>query len=218
MTRPLESNATPQVTVLTHSLVQHHLAGLRNRQTRPHEFRSHVRVLSTILAVHATSFLSLKPVSIETPLEQMTGHLIAGRIAAVPILRAGLGMVEPLLDFLPELEVWHLGVYRNEETATPVHYYDKLPADHPPETAFVLDPMLATGGSAEMVVDALRKWGVPEIVMLAMIAAPAGVERLTARFPDLKIVTCAIDRELNDRAYILPGLGDAGDRIFNTLK
>jgi uracil phosphoribosyltransferase len=153
---------------------------------------------------------------VETPNESTTCSELAGRLAAVPILRAGLGMVEPMTDLIPQLEVWHLGLYRDEATAKPVHYYDKLPASDPPGIAFVLDPMLATGGSACMAIQTLKRWGVPEIRMLSIIAAPEGIARLQREFSDVNVYACAIDRGLNEHNYIVPGLGDAGDRIFNT--
>jgi uracil phosphoribosyltransferase len=127
-------------------------------------------------------------------------------------------MVDPLIDLIPDIEIWHLGLYRDEETARPVRYYDKLPADDPTDTAFVVDPMLATGGSAALAIETLQNWGVSQIVMLSIIAAPEGIDRLTKRFPNVPLYTCAIDRELNDQKFILPGLGDAGDRIFNTQR
>ncbi len=205
-----------QVVELNHSLVQHHLSRLRNKATRPVEFRQHVRILSTLLAMEATRDLQLRPVSVETPIETTECHELHGRIAAVPILRAGLGMVTPLTDLIADLEVWHLGLYRDEETAMPVHYYDKLPAANPPDVALLLDPMLATGGSACMALEALQRWKVPQVLMLSIISAPEGIQRVTSQFPDVRIFTCAIDRCLNEKKYIVPGLGDAGDRIFNT--
>jgi uracil phosphoribosyltransferase len=205
-----------QVVELNHSLVKHHLSRLRNKATRPVEFRQHVRILSTLLAMEATRDLQLSPVSVETPIETTECHELHGRIAAVPILRAGLGMVTPLTDLIADLEVWHLGLYRDEETAMPVHYYDKLPAANPPDVALLLDPMLATGGSACMALEALQRWKVPQVLMLSIISAPEGIQRVTSQFPDVRIFTCAIDRCLNEKKYIVPGLGDAGDRIFNT--
>lgn len=205
-----------QVVELNHSLVQHHLSRLRNKATRPVEFRQHVRILSTLLAMEATRDLQLRPVSVETPIEITECHELHGRIAAVPILRAGLGMVTPLTDLIADLEVWHLGLYRDEETAMPVHYYDKLPAANPPDVALLLDPMLATGGSACMALEALQRWKVPQVLMLSIISAPEGIQRVTSQFPDVRIFTCEIDRCLNEKKYIVPGLGDAGDRIFNT--
>jgi uracil phosphoribosyltransferase len=206
----------PQVVELNHSLAQHHLSQLRARETRPAQFRQHVFALSTLLAAEVTRNLRLKSISVQTPLEVTEGHALTGRVAAVPILRAGLGMVAPLADLIPELEVWHLGLYRDEATAMPVHYYDKLPENDPPDVAIVLDPMLATGGSACLAIDAIQRWGAKEIFMLSIISAPEGVARVVERFADLRIYTCAVDRGLNERKYIVPGLGDAGDRIFNT--
>lgn len=209
-------NSTNTV-ILEHSLVQHHLSRLRAKVTPPSEFRQHVRVLSMLLAAESTRSISLKPTTVDTPIEKTTCLELSGRFAAVPILRAGLGMVEPLAELIPQLEVWHLGLYRDEETAQPVHYYDKLPSSNPPEIAFVLDPMLATGGSACMAIQALKQWGVPQISMLSIISAPEGIARLQREFKDVVVYTCAVDRCLNERKYIVPGLGDAGDRIFNTM-
>jgi uracil phosphoribosyltransferase len=201
---------------LEHSVAQHHLALLRATQTPPAEFRRHVRILSILLAAEATKALALQPITVETPNEMTGCSQLSERIAAVPILRAGLGMVEPLAELIPQLEVWHLGLYRDEHTAQPVHYYDKLPSSNPPDVAFVLDPMLATGGSACMAIQTLKQWRVPKICMLSIISAPEGLARLRQEFSDVTVFTCAIDRGLNDRKFILPGLGDAGDRIFNT--
>ncbi len=210
---PFEHN---RVVELNHSLAQHHLSRLRNKETRPAEFRQHVRVLATLLAAEVTRDLALRTVTVETPIESTVCRELTGRIAAVPILRAGLGMVTPLTDMIPDLEVWHLGLYRDEATAMPVHYYDKLPSENPPDVAVVLDPMLATGGSASLAIEALKRWNVPTIFMLSIISAPEGIGKLVREFSDLRIYTCSVDRELNDRKYIVPGLGDAGDRIFNT--
>jgi len=211
------ANDSGNINELQHSLVQHHLSRLRAKQTPPSEFRQHVRILSMLIAAEATRSMSLKSVVVETPNEITTCHELAGRFAAVPILRAGLGMVEPLEDLIPQLEVWHLGLYRDEATAQPVHYYDKLPTSNPPDIAFVLDPMLATGGSACMAIKALKQWGVPQILMLSIISAPEGIAKVQQTFSDVVIFTCVIDRCLNERKYIVPGLGDAGDRIFNTV-
>ncbi len=201
---------------LQHSVAQHHLGHLRAAQTPPAEFRRHVRILSILLAAEATRDLELQPITVETPNEMTTCSKLSGRFAAVPILRAGLGMVEPLSELIPQLEVWHLGLYRDEHTAQPVHYYDKLPSTNPPDVAFVLDPMLATGGSACMAIQTLKHWCVKKICMLSIISAPEGIARLQQEFNDVPLYTCAIDRGLNDRKFIVPGLGDAGDRIFNT--
>ena len=204
------------VTELSHSLVQHHLSRLRSVDTPTWQFRQHVRCLSTILVSEVTKDLATEDCTVITPLETITCQQLKGRIAAVPILRAGLGMVPPVTDLIPDVEVWHLGLYRDEQTAEPVSYYDKLPTDNPTNVALVLDPMLATGGSAAAAIETLKAWGVPRICMLSIICAPEGIAKLTEEFPDVEIYTCCIDRELNDRKFIVPGLGDAGDRIFNT--
>jgi uracil phosphoribosyltransferase len=169
-----------------------------------------------LLAFAATRDLALAEKPIETPIQKMIGNQLLNRIGLVPILRAGVGMVDAMLTMIPSAEVWHLGLYRDEETATPVRYYSKLPESSPVEVAFVLDPMLATGGSAAMAIAALQDWGVKHIKMLSIIAAPEGIERMEAEFPDVEIHTCVIDRGLNENKFIIPGLGDAGDRIFNT--
>ena len=208
---------SPHVHELNHPLAAHHLSRLRSVNTSPAEFRRHVETLSTLLIAEATRDLKTEPCSVTTPLETINGQQLVGRIAAVPILRAGLGMVSPLTGLIPEIEVWHLGLYRNEETAEPVRYYDKLPPDNPASVALVLDPMLATGGSASVAIETLKRWGVPKISLVSIISAPEGIERLTTEYPDVPIYTCVIDRHLNDQKFIVPGLGDAGDRIFNTL-
>jgi len=205
-----------KVLELSHPLVQHHLTHLRSKETAPHVFRAQVKRLAALLAVEVTRDLPLRKKVIETPLEKMEGAVLANRIGLVPILRAGLGMTDALLELLPTAEVWHLGFYRDEETLQPVEYYQKF-SSHPPEYVFVLDPMLATGGSAVAGIDMVKKWGAQQIHMLSIIAAPEGTDLLQEKHPDVPITVCGIDRELNDAAYILPGLGDAGDRIFNTL-
>jgi uracil phosphoribosyltransferase len=206
-----------KLVVLDHPLVDCHLTVLRNRDTSPAEFRQSVRRLSVLLAHSATAELSTTDSRIDTPLQPMTGKRLLNRIGLVPILRAGIGMVEPMLDLIPTSEVWHLGLYRDEETAKPVSYYSKLPESSPVDVAFVLDPMLATGGSMSMACQALIDWGVSNIKMLSIISAPEGIEKMQANFPQIDIHTCVIDERLNEDSFIVPGLGDAGDRIFNTL-
>ncbi len=206
----------PDPIILRHPLVDCHLTTLRERSTRPAEFRQSVRRLSMLLAYAATSELKTTDLPIETPLQKMIGQKLLHRIGLVPILRAGISMVEPMLDLIPGSEVWHLGFYRDEETAQPVHYYSKLPPSSPVDVAFILDPMLATGGSAAMACQTMKDWGVGVIKMLSIIAAPEGIERLVAEFPDIEIHTCVVDERLNENKFIVPGLGDAGDRIFNT--
>ncbi len=201
---------------LDHPLVHHHLTHLRSQETAPHIFRAQIRRLAVLLAAEATRDLPLKPKTIKTPLVEMEGAVLDVRIGLVPILRAGLGMTDALLDLLPTAEVWHLGFYRDEETLQPVEYYQKFSARQP-DLVFVLDPMLATGGSAAAGIQRVKDWGAKEVRMLSIIAAPEGIAAVREQHPDVSIYVCGIDEELNDDAYILPGLGDAGDRIFNTL-
>ncbi len=208
------NNMKPKV--IQHPLVECHLTVLRDKNTRSSLFRNSINRLSTLLAYSATEDLETKEIPIETPIQKMNGRQLTHRIGLVPILRAGVGMVEIMLDLVPDSEVWHLGLYRDEETAKPVRYYSKLPDKKPVDVAFVLDPMLATGGSAIMACNALADWGVPEIKMLSIISAPEGIDRLDKECPDVEIHTCKIDERLNENNFIVPGLGDAGDRIFNT--
>ena len=210
------SDAGSQVHVVDHPLVRHHLTHLRRHQTVPVSFRRHVKQLASLLAYEATNDLLEEPLEITTPISSMTGSVVASRIGLVPILRAGLGMVDPILDLLPDAQVWHLGLYRDEETARPVSYYSKLPPGEPVDVALVVDPMLATGGSAIAALQTLKEWGVPTVKLLSIIASRDGVEAVSSRFPDTAIHVCAVDAELNDRKFIVPGLGDAGDRTFNT--
>lgn len=202
--------------IVDHPLIQHHLTRLRDASTPPDEFRSLVRRLAVLLAYEATKDLELEPAVVQTPLVDMEGQRLRHRIALVPILRAGLGMVDPVLDLIPSAEVWHLGLYRDEVTAQPVEYYSKLPSHDPPECALVVDPMLATGGSAVAALGALAKWGVPQTKLLSIIAAPDGVSLVQQEHPETAVHLCALDLELNANKFIVPGLGDAGDRIFNT--
>lgn len=203
---------------LQHPLAKHHLALLRDQNTPSVLFRNQIRLLSMLLAVRATEDLSLSEFEIDTPLTRMRALRIAQRIAIIPILRAGLGLVDPILELIPSAEVWHLGMYRDEETAKPIEYYCKLPKDDPAQVGFVLDPMLATGGSIRVAVAALKRWGVRDVRVLSVIAAPEGIRALHEEHPDVSIYVGAIDQELNDQKFIVPGLGDAGDRIFNTKR
>ena len=204
-----------QVVSIDHPLVRHHLAQLRNRETPPQDFRRLVHRLSILLTYEATKDLALQQIPIETPLRPTTGEVLGPRIGLIPILRAGLGMVDPVLNLIPEAEVWHLGFYRDEQTLKPVEYYKKLPPGDAVDVALVLDPMLATGGSAVAALAAIADWGVKQTKLLSMIAAPEGVARVQKEFPAAQIYVCAIDECLNEHGYIVPGLGDAGDRIFN---
>jgi uracil phosphoribosyltransferase len=206
------------VFVVKHPLVEHHVTRMRRASTRPSEFRDLVRRLAALMAYEATQDLPTKPYRVETPLTHADGCQVKGRIGLVPILRAGLGMIDPVLDLLPMAEVWHLGLYRDESTAQPIRYYDKLPPKRPVDVALILDPMLATGGSATAALMTLREWGVPQVKVLSLIAAREGVEAVSTQFPEAQVYVCQIDPELNASKFIVPGLGDAGDRIFNTLE
>jgi uracil phosphoribosyltransferase len=202
--------------VIDHPLVAHHLTVLRDKSTSSSQFRNTVDRLGTLVAYEATRDLLLSDHPIETPIQKMIGKTLHNRIGMVPILRAGIGMVDAMMRMIPTAEVWHLGLYRDEKTSMPVRYYDKLPPGDPVEIAYVLDPMLATGGSAMAACETLKKWGVRKTKMLSIIAAPEGIKRLSGAFPDVTILTCSIDDCLNENNFIVPGLGDAGDRYFNT--
>jgi len=208
----------PTLVEVSHPLIKHHLSRLRDKHTPPAEFRQLVNRLAVLLAYEATSDLAVRPIEIETPLTRFKAQALSQRVGLVPILRAGLGMVDPILNLIPTAEVWHLGLYRDEQTARPVEYYSKLPHSEPVDVSLVVDPMLATGGSATAALAALKKWGVREMKILSIIASQFGVEAVHEQFPDAAIYVCAIDPELNSRKFIVPGLGDAGDRIFNTLR
>ncbi len=205
-----------QVTEVGHPLVLHHLTRLRDVHTDASEFRELVERLSVLLVYQATEDLEVGTISVKTPLTVTDGYQLTQRIGLVPILRAGLGMVDPILKLLPMAEVWHLGLYRDEETARPVEYYSKLPPRNPVDVALVLDPMLATGGSASAALETLHTWGVRRTKVLSIIAAPEGIRAVQSHFPETEIHVCAIDQKLNEMKFIVPGLGDAGDRIFNT--
>jgi len=200
-----------------HPLIACHLTRLRDRSTPPPEFRQLVHRLASLLAYEATKDLRAETIAVQTPLATAEGKRLTQRIGLIPILRAGLGMVDPVLELIPTAEVWHLGLYRDEETAKPVKYYAKLPAERPVDVALILDPMLATGGSVVAALTTLREWGVPQVKLLSLIAAEEGVKLVESIFPDSQIYVCQIDPDLNDRKFIVPGLGDAGDRIFNTV-
>lgn len=204
------------VHVSRHPLIRHKLALLRDRQTQTQTFRGLVRELSQLLFYEATVDLGLRPRPVETPLAAMTGEELAETVGLVPILRAGLGMVEAILDLLPRAQVWHLGLYRDHATHQPVTYYNKLPPRPSVDLALVIDPMLATGGSAVEAVTILKRWGVPRVKFLGLIAAPEGVEALRQAHPDVTMHLAVVDSHLNEQRYIVPGLGDAGDRQFGT--
>jgi len=204
------------VHVSTHPLIRHKLARLRDRATPPPEFRELVAAISRGLFFEATADVILRPVAVETPLVNTTCEVIAETIGIVPVLRAGLGMADAMLQALPEASVWHLGLYRDHTTLKPVTYYNKLPAEPNMSLALVLDPMLATGGSAIAAIDILKKAGIGKVKFVGLIAAPEGIAALAAAHPDVPIHLAARDEKLNDIGYIVPGLGDAGDRQFGT--
>ena len=207
-----------RVSVVDHPLVQHKLSLLRDKQTGCKQFRELVRELARLETYEATRDLPLEPVRIETPIAPMEAAHLAGRTpAAIPILRAGLGMLEGVLDLIPDALVGHLGMERDEVTHEPREYYAKLPRDIAERTCLVVDPMLATGGSAEAALSYLRAQGARDIRFLSIVAAPEGLSRVLEGDADVQVFACAIDECLNENAYIVPGLGDAGDRIFGTL-
>jgi len=212
------SHRAPGVFEVDHPLIRHHLTRLRDERTEPYEFRALISRLASLLAYEATKDLVEEPLTVRTPICETEGRRLRERIGLVPILRAGLGMVDPILEMIPTAEVWHLGVYRDERTAKPVEYYSKIPQTGPVDVALIVDPMLATGGSAVAAINTLREWGVPHIKLLSVIASRDGIRAIEDQFAQVQVYVCAIDPELNDRKYIVPGLGDAGDRIFNSLR
>jgi uracil phosphoribosyltransferase len=207
----------PQVRISQHPVIVHKITLLRDKHTSPPEFYRLVRELGALLAYEATSDLRLEPVQIETPLETMTGGRLAGGVGIVPILRAGLGLAEGFRQVLPDAAVWHLGLRRDERTLEPIEYYNQLARSTNLQVCFSVDPMLATGGSAIDALDILKRYGVPHLRYVALIGAPYGLLKLRQAHPDVPIYLAALDERLDDRGYICPGLGDAGDRQFGTL-
>lgn len=207
----------PRLIVIDHPLVQHKLSLLRDKSTSTKDFRELVTELSIFEGYEALRDLPLEDVQVETPLETMTGKMIAGKkIAIIPILRAGLGMVDGILTLVPSARVGHVGMYRDEETHEPVQYYCKFPAAVEERTCLIVDPMLATGGSLTAAIQFLREAGVKDVRCLTLVSSPEGVRNVLDFDPDVRLYTCTVDRQLNADAYILPGLGDAGDRIYGT--
>ncbi len=200
----------------THPLIAAKLTLLRDVSTEPKKFRELVREISAMLTYEATADLAVRSVTVQTPMMETIGLKLMERIGLVPILRSGLGMVEGVWGLMPGAEVWHIGLYRDEKTLKPVAYYNRLPVQPTVGVCLVLDPMLATGGSAVAAVDILKQWGVSKIKFVGIIGAPEGIARLHAAHPDIPIHLAAIDERLNEQGYILPGLGDAGDRQFGT--
>ena len=206
-----------KVCVLDHPLIQHKLAILRSKDTSVKEFRELVGEIAGLMCYEATRNLPLKEVKVETPITTATCRMLAGKkMAIVPILRAGLGMVDSMVSLIPSAKIGHIGLYRDPQSHKPVEYYCKLPDDIGNRQVFVVDPMLATGGSAIAAIDFLKQHGCKNIIMMNIIGAPEGVEAVTKAHPDVDVYLAALDERLNENAYIVPGLGDAGDRIFGT--
>jgi len=204
------------VFVSPHPLVAHKLAKLRDANTEPKKFRELVREIAGLLAYEATSDLLTEEVDVTTPLAVTRCRVLREKVGLVPILRSGLGMVEGFWELMPSAEVWHIGLYRDENTLKPVEYYNKLPTEPTVSVCLILDPMLATGGSATATVDVLKRWGVKKIKFVGVIGAPEGIAAMTSAHPEVPIYLAAVDEKLNEVGYILPGLGDAGDRQFGT--
>lgn len=203
--------------ILDHPLIQQKLFYLRDQNTNTQTFRTLLNEISALMVYEVTRNMKLVAREVQTPLESTTGYVLARPVTLVPILRAGLGMCDGILNLIPHARVGHLGLYRDKKTLLPVEYYRKLPNDFPESEIIVLDPMLATGGSAAAALDIVKKAGGDSITFVCMVAAPEGVNYLQEQHPDVPIYTAALDRQLNGHKYILPGLGDAGDRIFGTV-
>ena len=204
------------LTIIDHPLIKRDLSILRDRTTNNHLFRTTLRRISSVMAFEVTRDLTLKRGTVRTPLEKTAGYSLADEIVIVPVLRAGLGLIEGFLDFLPEARVGHVGIYRNEKTLEPVDYYSKFPRVLNKGLVLLLDPMLATGGSGTAAISFLKQKGAQRIRFVSLLAAPEGVRKIAATHPDVRIFSTVLDRQLNKHGYILPGLGDAGDRIFGT--
>lgn len=205
------------VTVVSHPLIQHKLTMLRDKNTSSKDFRELVKEISMLMAYEVTRNLKLEDIEIETPICKTTGKVLAGQdIAIVPVLRAGLGMVDGMLDLIPNAKIGHIGLYRNEETLQPVEYYCKLPKDIENRIVIITEPMLSTGGSMLGAINLLKKHGAKKIKSIHLVCAPKGVEVVTKTHPDVEIYTASIDEKYNETGYIVPGLGDAGDRLFGT--
>jgi uracil phosphoribosyltransferase len=207
----------PNLAVVEHPLIRHKLAVLRSRDTSKKTFRDLVDEISMLMGYEATKDLPMEAVEIDTPLEPTTAEMVSGKkLTLVPVLRAGLGMVEGMLRLMPSVRVGHVGLYRDHDTLQPVDYYFKIPGDAKDRDFLLLDPMLATGGSASAAVTSLKRHGAGRVRLICLVAAPEGVHRMLQDHPDVQIFAAALDRELNAQGYILPGLGDAGDRLFGT--
>lgn len=207
----------PRVYISSHPVMHHKMTALRDKNTPPPEFYRLVKEIGALLAYEATASLVLEPAPIETPMGPMEGQRLAGGIGVTPILRAGLGLAEGFREVIPEVQIWHLGLRRDEQTLQAMEYYNQLPHRVDLQVAYAVDPMLATGGSAIDAIDVLKRRGIPRLSYVCIIAAPYGLLKLSQTHPDIDIYVAALDESLNDVGYILPGLGDAGDRQFGTL-
>ena len=210
-------NRFPNLTVIEHPLIQHKLTVLRDRDTSKKTFRALLDEISMLMGYEVTKDLPVEEVDVETPLERTKGVKMSGKkLTLVPVLRAGLGMVEGMLRLMPSVRVGHIGLFREPDTLQPVDYYFKIPPEPESRDFIVLDPMLATGGSAAAAVSSLKRQGATRVRLVSLVAAPEGVRKMLDAHPDVQVFTAALDRQLNDHGYILPGLGDAGDRLFGT--
>ncbi len=207
----------PRVYISSHPVMAHKITALRDKNTQPPEFYRLVKEIGALLAYESTTNLALEPSPIETPMEPMVGQRLAGGIGVTPILRAGLGLAEAFRDVIPDIQVWHLGLRRDEDTLQAMEYYNRLPHKVDLQVAYAIDPMLATGGSAIDAINVLKRRGIPRLSYVCIIAAPYGLLKLSQTHPDIDIYVAALDETLNDKGYILPGLGDAGDRQFGTF-
>jgi uracil phosphoribosyltransferase len=202
--------------ILDHPLIQQKISSLRDKNTEPQQFRTYLSEIAALMVYEVTRSLPLKEIEVETPMENTVGHRLANKVTLVPILRAGLGMCNGILTLIPQARVGHLGLYRDKDTLQPVEYYCKFPNDIKRSEVIIIDPMLATGGSAAAAVHFVKRRGAKSIRFVCLVASPEGVVLMNDNHPDVPIFTAALDRELNDHGYILPGLGDAGDRIYGT--
>lgn len=203
--------------IVDHPLAKRDLTILRNKNTGPLEFRNAIRRISSVLVTAVTQNFKLKKIKVQTPLEKTTGYVLKGEVVIVPILRAGLSLIEAFLELIPDARVGHIGIYRDEETLKPVDYYLKLPKNLKRAKVLIIDPMLATGGSASAAISFLKKRGAKDITLVCLLSAPQGVSKVYSDHKEVQIFTIALDRTLNKSGYILPGLGDAGDRAFGTI-
>lgn len=205
-----------QLHISKHPLLREKITRLRDQKTEPRQFRELVGEIATLLLYEATADLLVEETTVQTPLASARGARLAEPVGLVPVLRAGIGMVEAALELMPDAQVWHIGLFRDERTLKPIEYYNKLPSSATVSVCLVLDPMLATGGSATATIDILKKWGAKRVKYVGIIAAPEGVRALSSAHPDVPIHVAALDERLNEKGYIVPGLGDAGDRQFGT--